>query len=145
MSLQEWLENGWLREHKTKPDDIRDLLERAKRNISESYRFAGDPDWQFNIIYAAIINLADVALMAEGFRTRSGSHHYYAIESLKITIGVDNKTLASIDLFRKKRHLATYEKSGVITMDQVEQILRITKDLQKQVRKWLEDKHPELL
>jgi len=108
MSLQEWVENGWLRIHDTKSSDIQNLLKRAEKNLSESYKVAGDRDWQFNIIYAAIINLADAALMAEGYRTRSGSHHYYAIESLKLTINLESHMVAMLDDFRKKRHVATY-------------------------------------
>ncbi|MFH1515726.1 MAG: hypothetical protein ABIG42_09745, partial [bacterium] len=90
MSLQEWVDNGWLRVHETKPTDIHELLKRAEKNLSESYKMTGDPDWQFNIIYAAVINLANAALMAEGFRTRSDSGHYYAIESLELTVKLES-------------------------------------------------------
>ena len=145
MSLQDWVDNGWLRVHETKPGDIHELLKRADKNLNESYKMTGDQDWQFNIIYAAIINLANAALMAEGYRTRGGSHHYYAIESLELTINLDSHLVSMLDSFRKKRHIATYERCGVISVDMVEQILRITQELQKRVMNWLNNKHPDLL
>jgi hypothetical protein len=36
MSLQSWLNNGWLRAHKTSPQEIQDLLEIVDRDLKDA-------------------------------------------------------------------------------------------------------------
>jgi hypothetical protein len=77
-------------------------------NLQEAKARPCNPDWMFNIAYAAIINLADAALKSEGFRIKSSGHHYYSIQSLEYTVRLDSKTVELIDSFRELRHKVTY-------------------------------------
>ena len=85
VSLKEWLQNGWLVEHSPTPQDIRNLLEIADRDLVECNQ-ALSADWRMNIAYNAALQLATAALHAAGYRAAHGSHHYHAIQSLALTV-----------------------------------------------------------
>ncbi len=82
MSLQNWLNNGWLTEHRTSLQEIVDLLAVAKRDISDCKTSGLSPDWQLNIAYNAALQTATAALAASGYRAAREAHHYRVIQSL---------------------------------------------------------------
>jgi len=57
MSLQRWLEYGWLRPHKANRKEISDLLRIIARDLLDA---AGDisADWRFGIAYNAALKLS---------------------------------------------------------------------------------------
>jgi anaerobic C4-dicarboxylate transporter len=145
MSLKEWVENGWLTEIKVRKKEIQDILDSADFNLKESKERTHSSNWKFLIAYIAIINYADAALRACGYRTKVSSHHYYVIQSLSLTIGLEPELIDLIDSFRKKRHTGTYEKTGTISRQDVKEILNIADTLRYKVIKWLKEKHNDLL
>ena len=72
MSLQDWLRNGWLVEHRTSRQEIADLLAVADRDLGQCRAPGLNPDWQLNIAYNAALQLAAAALGAAG----SGPGYY---------------------------------------------------------------------
>jgi hypothetical protein len=50
-----------------------------------------------------------------------------------------------LDKFRQKRNISDYERSGMITDEEVAAMLSLAKDLRKTVAEWLEVTHPDLL
>lgn len=55
MSLKDWVNNGWLREHKTSKQEILNLLEIVKRDLKDSKRKGLSADWRFGIAYNAAL------------------------------------------------------------------------------------------
>jgi len=53
MSLQNWLNNGWLTEHRTSLQEITALLGVADRDLTDCKTSGLSPDWQLNIAYNA--------------------------------------------------------------------------------------------
>lgn len=49
MSLKNWLDNGWLRPHKTSKAEIEDLLKIVERDLKDSSRKEISADWRFGI------------------------------------------------------------------------------------------------
>jgi hypothetical protein len=145
MSLSDWLENGWLKEHSVTPGEIRKLLERAESNLSEAKLHTITPDWRFNIAYSAIINYADAALKASGFRTRSEAHHYYVIESLRYTLKSDAELVNTLDSFRELRHAVTYVEAGLISESLANEIIDIGYEIKDKVLAWMKENHEDLL
>lgn len=86
--MQEWSQRGWIEAHKTSREEIGNLLRIAERDLAQSDTTGLSPDWQLNIAYNAALQCATAALAASGFRPRD---HYYAIESLRFTLGLDRK------------------------------------------------------
>ncbi len=76
MSLQNWLNNGWLTEHRTSSQEIAALLAVADRDLSDCRTFGLSPDWQLNIAYNSALQTATAALAASGYRAVREAHHY---------------------------------------------------------------------
>lgn len=89
MSLQNWLNNGWLKEHKTSSPEITALLAVADRDLSDCITTGLSSDWKLNIAYNAALQTATAALAASGYRVVRGAHHYQVIHSLVYTINAD--------------------------------------------------------
>jgi len=61
MSLRSWLQNGWLVEHTTSPEEIRNLLAIADRDLAASQAPNLPPDWRMAIAYNAALQAATVS------------------------------------------------------------------------------------
>ena len=86
MSLKDWLRNGWLVEHQTSPDEIRDLFEVMDRDLTDCQTSDLSTHWRFSIAYNAALQAATAALAASGYRAAREVHHYRVIQSLAYTI-----------------------------------------------------------
>src|ERR1035438_2995911 len=96
-SLKDWHKNGWLKEHKTSRQEIADLLAVADRDLAASQTPGLINDWRFNIAYNAGLQLAAAALAAAGYQAERANHHYRVIQSLELTLGLEQKTLRAFD------------------------------------------------
>ena len=145
MSLRDWLKNGWLIEHQTSPREIVDLLGIADRDLDNCQTAGLSPDWKLNIAYNAALQMATAALAAVGYRAARDAHHYRVIQSLAYTIRADARLITQIDGFRKKRNISDYERAGVVSDQEVKEMLILAGNLRASVIKWLHTNHPKLL
>lgn len=133
---------------KIKPDAavIGRLLSAARRNIADARVTEISAENRFDAAYKAIMQLANTALQANGFRTLSSKpgHHMTMIQTLSQTIGVDRQTVIVLDALRKQRNVADYS-GDVVPMSAVEECLSHAEVLQIAVHNWLEKNKPELL
>ncbi len=102
MSLEDWLRNGWLVEHKTSLAEISDLLAIADRDLVDCRVQGLSAEWKLNIAYNAALQAATAALAACGYRASRDAHHDRVIQSLTFTIEADPSLLRRFDAFRKK-------------------------------------------
>ena len=105
MSLENWLQYGWLKTHKTSRREIADLFVIADRDLRACRTPELVPDWQFNIAYNAALQLATAALAAAGYQAERANHHYRVIESLEFTVGLDATAIRKLDLFEASSKL----------------------------------------
>jgi len=145
MSLQNWLNNGWLVEHRTSPQEIADLFGVADRDLSDCQVTDISPDWRMNIAYNAALQAATAALAAAGYRAAREAHHYRVIQSLAFTIGADSKLITRFDSFRKKRNIGGYEQAGLVSNRETDEMIALAKQLRKNTEKWIRDNYPQLL
>lgn len=146
MSLQDWLKNRWLIEHKTSRREITDLFAVTDRDLADCQTPGLSADWRLTIAYNAALQAASAALAAAGFRTaRSGSHHHHAIQSLPYTVGADAHLIDQLDGFRKKRHIGGYERAGVASDQEADEMLQLARTLRQRVEQWIRSEYPELL
>ena len=144
MSLKTWHQAAWLREHKTSPREIQDLLALADRDLKSASAPGIGPDWQHNIAYNAALSCAAAALAVAGYRPARGQHHYRLIHSLSLTMGSDMKeTVRLLEAARKKRNVGIYERAGVIGAGEAKEILALANNLRGKVADWLSNNHPE--
>lgn len=139
MSLKDWVENKWLDEIPTSQEEITNLLKSADSSLEESRMHTKNLDWQFNIAYVSILNYANAALRASGYRAKMGSHHYYVIQSLAHTINLDGNTVDLVDSFRRIRHIGTYERTGIVSKKDADEIIETATRIREMVCKWLKE------
>ena len=145
MSLQNWLDNGWLSEHRPTRQEIADLLAIADRDLRESRTAGLSTDWKFNIAYNALLQAATAALAAAGYRAGRDAHHYRTLQSLAFTVGASTDLLRQVDAFRKKRNLAGYERIGAVSDQEVVELQAAAASVRRMVEDWIRANHPELL
>ena len=145
MSLSEWARNGWLVEHRTSRQEIADLLGVADRDLHDCAVKDLSEDWQLAIAYNAALQCATAALAACGYRASREAHHYRVIQSLAHTTGAEAKLVAQLDAFRKKRNVGDYERAGLVSEKEAQEMVALARQLRKQVGDWFRANHPELL
>ncbi|MHB1293912.1 MAG: hypothetical protein ACYC4R_02845 [Anaerolineae bacterium] len=145
MTLSDWQKAGRLTEHRTSAREIADLLALVERDLVASQLPALDADWRLNIAYNAALQAATAALAACGYRAAREAHHYHVIQSLALTIGAGSSTVAQMDGFRRKRNLGAYERAGLASDQEAQEMIALAIDLRARVMRWLESTHPELL
>jgi hypothetical protein len=124
--------------------EIADLLGVIDRDLVDCQASSLSADWRFNIAYNAALQSAAVALAAAGYRATRDSHHYRTLQSLVHTIGASAATVAVLDQFRKKRNVVEYERSGLISKLEADEMVRLALELRDSVLVWLNESHPEL-
>ena len=84
-------------------DTIKRLLASAQRNIVDSKIMLVSAENRFDSAYKAIMQIANAALQANGYRTLTSKpgHHYTMIQALPATIGIDKETVIILDAMRK--------------------------------------------
>jgi hypothetical protein len=145
MSLQDWVRNGWLTEHDSSREEIRELLALADRDIGACRTPDLPADWRFAIAYNAALQAATAALAAAGFRASREVHHYRVIQSLALTIGATNELIRSFDAFRKKRNVSSYEIGGMVSDKEADEMATLATELRQNVERWIRDTHPQLI
>ena len=145
MHLEDWRKNGWLIEHRTSRREIQDLLTVADRDLADSHVKGLSADLRLNIAYNAALQLATAALAAEGYRAARESHHYRIIQSLAKTVALDGPAVAVLDAFRKKRNLSGYERAGLISDIEAEEMAQLAEQLREMIVHWMKEKHPNLV
>ena len=112
MSLQKWLQNSWLVQYKTTPEEITNLLALSDRDLVACQVKQLPADWRFTIAYNAGLQAATAALAAAGYRATRDNHHFRVIQSLEFTTGPGRKFIDTLDGFRKKRNVSSYDVAG---------------------------------
>ncbi len=145
MSLKQWAENGWLREHQSSKQEIADLLAIVSRDLADA---DGDisADWRFGIAYNAAFKLCTILLHASGYRPEKNLQHYRTIAALPLVLGDRWKDEADyLDTCRRKRNIAEYDRAGVVTEQDASELAAFCLDLRREVEDWLRKNHADLL
>ena len=125
---------------------IAKLIAAAERNIADAQLHGLSNENRFDAAYKAIMQLAMLALNANGFRTLTSKpgHHQTAIQTLQLTVGLAQPKVILLDALRKQRNLADY--SGDLVPDAIAvECLNSAKELLVHLRAWLKANKPELV
>ena len=146
MSLQDWLNNRWIRNHKSSAQEINNLLEIVERDIKDADYRKVSPDWRFGIAYNAALKLCTILLYAEGFRPERNLAHYRTIQSMPLILGTNKEEDANyLDTCRVKRNTLEYDYAGGVSHEEADELLDFVSELKKEVVDWIWNKHPELM
>ena len=145
MSLKDWQLNGWLTAHNTSRQEIADLLAVVDRDLNDCKASGLSADWRLNIAYNAALQASTAALAAFGYRAVREAHHFRVIQSLVYTIDLPPKVVTQFDAFRKKRNIGGYERAGMTSDQEADEMLSLAKNIREKVENWLHRNYPELL
>jgi hypothetical protein len=146
MSLEKWVEYGWLRREATSPGEIKDLLGIVDRGLTDSKVKAVSADLRFIAAFGAALTVATTALRASGHRTTTqAGHHVKTIESLGFTVKANPKLIQRLKTFNSKRNKSSYDVAGAVSDQELEAMVKLATELRDQTTAWLKDVHPELL
>jgi hypothetical protein len=146
MTLDNLLKTGQLKEHATTPEEVRQLRAAIRRNLADAKVTAVSDETRFDAAYKAIMQLAMVALLVNGFRpgASSGGHHMTMIQSLPKSVGLPKQTMIVLDDLRRKRNAADYLGSYVDKAS-VETAIAEGEALRALVDDWSQNHRPALL
>ena len=85
VSLEDWLNDGRLKSHKTNRQEIEQLFAVFERDMADAQAVGLSADRRFATAYNAALMAARAALAACGYRTSGEGGHYWTIQSLAFT------------------------------------------------------------
>jgi hypothetical protein len=145
MSLEKWVEYGWLRREPTSPDEIRSLLGIVERSLADAKVEAVSTDLRFIAAFNAALCIATMALRATGHRTvTQAGHHVKTIESLELTLKSNAKIVQKFKTLNNKRNKSVYDVAGAVSDQELVAMVSLANELKDGAIKWLREIHPEL-
>jgi hypothetical protein len=145
MSLENLLKINKLQTYQPSRESVQRLLLAAARNIEDARVVEISGETRFDAAYKCIMQCAMVALWANGYRTSSSQpgRHQTAIQTLPITIELDQSTVIVLDALRKQRNINDYE-GDPISEQAVSECIKQAEQLYKAVAAWLAANRPDL-
>jgi hypothetical protein len=70
MTLKQWADNGWLKEHRSSAEEIGNLLAIVERDLKDASEGTVSSDWRFGIAYNAASRSAPFFFMRKVSRQR---------------------------------------------------------------------------
>ena len=146
MSLEKWVEYGWLKREPTSPDEIKNLFSIVERGLTDSKVQAVSADLRFIAAFGAALTAATTALRASGYRTATqAGHHIKTIESLELTIKADSKFIQRFKTFNNKRNKSSYDVAGSVSDQDLDAMRKLAAELRETLYAWLREFHTNLL
>ena len=145
MSLENWLNDNQIVRHRPTADEIAELMHICDRDLEKAAIVELGPDWRLSIAHNAAVQTAKAALAAAGYRARKEGQHYLLLQSLAFTIKTEPAIINQLDKFRKKRNISDYERAGMVTEQEAEEMIALAKQLRSDVAHWLHAHYPTLI
>lgn len=145
MSLQNLLAIGRLQPHAPDALAIAKLLQAAHRNLADARVAQVSTDNRFDAAYKCIMQCAMLGLWVHGYRTATSQpgHHQTAIQSLGLTLGIEQPRIIVLDALRRQRNVSDYEGSPVSTAT-LEACVDEARALLDRCEAWLADHRPDV-
>lgn len=114
------------------------LIEAARQSLADAKLSEMSPEGRFDMAYKAIMQAANAALQANGYRTLTSKpgHHQTMIQTLPRTIGLDMQTMILLDTLRKQRNVIDYS-GDLVGEGMAAEALTQAERLIQHVEQWL--------
>ena len=146
MSLEKWVEYGWLKREATSPDEIHGLLSIVDRGLHDSKVEAISIDLRFIAAFNSGLAAATAALRAGGFRTSAqAGNHVKTIDSLEFTLPDGRTFIQKLKVLSNKRNRSSYDVAGAVSEQDLQSMMKLAAQLRDKLHAWLSKEHPELL
>ncbi len=117
-SLAELVKRGDVKPFNADPTEVASLIEIAERDVKRAQKNLeeGDLDWALAVAYNALLQAARAWMFFKGYRPAFGEGHVvvtrFATATLEKSFGEE---IFVLDVLRRKRHAAVYERAGSVT------------------------------
>ena len=127
------------------PALIERLLVAAARNLADASVIEISRENRFDAAYKAILQSANAALQASGYRTLSSKpgHHQTMLQLLVKTAGVERETVIVLDALRRQRNVVDYS-GDLVPESAVCECVSQAENLIKQVHHWISTHYPDI-
>jgi len=144
MSFEHWLETGWLKAHKPTAREIAELLAGADRALRDCQVSGLSSEGSLDMAHNAALQSSAAALAAAGYRASREAYHYYVIQSLSLTLQLDERTIRQLQKLRRKRNISDYERPGMVTEKEALEMAELAQLIRQRVGEWIRHNHAEL-
>ena len=133
MTLEKWVDNGWLRRHKTSREEISNLFNIVERDLTDT-KASISADRRFGIAYSAALKLCTILLYAESYQAERTLQHYRTIQALPLILGSGRKNDAEyLNTCRSKRNIVEYDYVGSVTDEDADELIKFVIELESSV------------
>jgi len=145
--LQNWLDSGDLRPHRSSRQEIADLLAVAERDSADARVVEVSTDRRFAIAYSAALQLATIVVAASGYRVSARrGHHAVTFQALIEFMDEGVRELSQyLDSCRVLRNTSGYDRTGVVGEREVQELLIEVDAFRDLVLIWLRSAHRQLV
>src|SRR5437870_2921558 len=135
MSLENWLQSGYLLNHQATVAEVQKLLGLVDRELSDAAVQGLSADGRFMHAYDAAFQLCRVALHVSGYAVSKGkSHHSFTINSLEYTLGQEQaENTIYLSKCSTQRHHSLYDHAGVVSEQDAQDLLDTARQLMVEV------------
>lgn len=146
MTLINWRNAGWIRPHKSTPEEIRDHFHGVDTYLADAANTSISADSRHSAAYTAALRLCAILLFAEGYRPEKGQgSHQRAIDSVRLILGDGRQDdIDYLNHCRAKRNISAYDHIGGVSAENAEELIAFTKRFRADVLAWLREHHPGL-
>ena len=125
MRYDDLLRSGRIRREKVSPGEIRQVMERARRDLRTARKImAEDWDWGFAVAYNAILQASRAYMFSLGYRASHAEGHKNTFAFMRAALGKCYEELITyFDRMRNKRNQALYDVAGLITETEARNLL----------------------
>jgi hypothetical protein len=147
MTLESWLQSGYLARHQATVAEIQKLFGLVDRELSDAAVQGLSADGRFMHAYDAALQLCTLALHVCGYQVSKGpGHHSRTINSLPFSLGQQQATNAIyLSKCSTQRSHSLYDHAGVVSAQDALDLLETARQLRAEVLGWLRTSHPNLL
>lgn len=119
------LKEGKIKTHRATPEEIKDILEVANRDLKFAKEtMAHNWDWAFAIAYNAALSASRAYMYQEGFRPTSSESHKTVWRFMLIALPEENHDrIHFFNRMRVKRNKNLYDQVGLISETEGRQIV----------------------
>ncbi len=150
MSLESYLDSlieaGLLKKEKVGVDQIKALIQSAKKNLSVAEKiFEIDEEACFSMAYNSMLKVARALVYLKSCRPDDGAQHKTTVEVAGKILGRDFTFLIDkFDRMRKKRNEFTYDPLVPLSKEESKNAMETAKEFYKKVKEFLSDKDSQL-
>ena len=131
--------------HTTSKRELDDLRGASERNLRDAALPSLSADNRFAMAYESAVLVSKMAIACAGYRVKGLGAHEATFIGLELALGPGVSAVAKyFDRCRRKRNDLTYERAGIVSAFETQEILREATRLRDRVEAWISEHHPEL-